>query len=319
MKKVFLFLSVLFVACSLHAQDIFKQHGIEREILTLSKGKYEEIFTNEEIVQIGTVLLNTKTNKVVQFLDEETETISFKAEHSSRWLSPDPLARKFPEVNPYAFCNNNPIKFVDPDGRFSIEIHALMTRAALKNSSLSIAAQAKMVMGSSVIADVRDYSKSEVHMDGMIGGYSSITSAYDAAKNSFGNNMKEKNYIEAGVSLHTVADFYAHSNYISLYKEYAEKNGLSTDINDIPTFSAAMKNPELVKHLEEKGLKTGTYEGRQHDQTTTDPGAHGNMNLDSNNSKAGGQAYNNTNTMHEAAKAAAQKELEALIRQLNNY
>ena len=35
-----------------------------------------------------------------------------------RWLSPDPLAEKYYNVSPYAFCNNNPVNFVDPDGRF---------------------------------------------------------------------------------------------------------------------------------------------------------------------------------------------------------
>ena len=117
MKKTFLILSVLFLACSLQAQDIFKKHGFKKETLTLSKGKYEEVFTNKEIIQIGTVLLNTKTNKVVEFLDEETEDTSFKAEHSSRFLTPDPLAEKYPNISPYAYCANNPIKYVDPDGR----------------------------------------------------------------------------------------------------------------------------------------------------------------------------------------------------------
>jgi RHS repeat-associated protein len=33
-----------------------------------------------------------------------------------RWLSLDPLARKYPETSPYVAFNNNPIKFVDPNG-----------------------------------------------------------------------------------------------------------------------------------------------------------------------------------------------------------
>ena len=33
-----------------------------------------------------------------------------------RWTSPDPLADKYYSVSPYAFCNNNPVNFVDPDG-----------------------------------------------------------------------------------------------------------------------------------------------------------------------------------------------------------
>ena len=33
------------------------------------------------------------------------------------WLSVDPLADKYPNISPYAYCNWNPVKFVDPDGR----------------------------------------------------------------------------------------------------------------------------------------------------------------------------------------------------------
>lgn len=32
------------------------------------------------------------------------------------WLSVDPLSDKYPNISPYAYCNWNPIKFVDPDG-----------------------------------------------------------------------------------------------------------------------------------------------------------------------------------------------------------
>ncbi len=34
-----------------------------------------------------------------------------------KWLSVDPLSDKYPNISPYAYCNWNPIKFVDPDGR----------------------------------------------------------------------------------------------------------------------------------------------------------------------------------------------------------
>ena len=35
----------------------------------------------------------------------------------SKWLSPDPLSDKYPEISPYAYCHWNPVKYVDKDGR----------------------------------------------------------------------------------------------------------------------------------------------------------------------------------------------------------
>lgn len=34
-----------------------------------------------------------------------------------RWHSVDPLCEKYPDVSPYLYCLNNPIKLVDPDGK----------------------------------------------------------------------------------------------------------------------------------------------------------------------------------------------------------
>ena len=34
-----------------------------------------------------------------------------------RWTTPDPLAEKYYSTSPYAFCNNNPVNFVDLDGK----------------------------------------------------------------------------------------------------------------------------------------------------------------------------------------------------------
>ena len=43
----------------------------------------------------------------------------------------DPLSYKHPEISSYAYCANNPIKFVDPDGRD-------LTLAGLNKSSVTV-------------------------------------------------------------------------------------------------------------------------------------------------------------------------------------
>jgi len=40
----------------------------------------------------------------------------------SIWLSVDPLAGKFPHISPYAAFNNNPIIYIDPDGRENVVV-----------------------------------------------------------------------------------------------------------------------------------------------------------------------------------------------------
>jgi hypothetical protein len=118
MRRLSLFTGIMLIACfqSSLAQDIFKQHGFDKKPLTLSDGSYNEFFNNDEVVQIGTVLLNTKTNKVVAFVEEDTVKTSYLAEFSSRWLSIDPLAAKYPQFSPYVYVENNPIKMIDPNG-----------------------------------------------------------------------------------------------------------------------------------------------------------------------------------------------------------
>ena len=54
-------------------------------------------------------------------LDEETGLYYYGARYmqpvASVWYGVDPLMEKYPHASPYVYCANNPIKFIDPDGR----------------------------------------------------------------------------------------------------------------------------------------------------------------------------------------------------------
>ncbi|NBL63682.1 hypothetical protein GV828_00550 [Flavobacterium sp. NST-5] len=59
-------------------------------------------------------------------LDEETGMYYYGARYYdpkiSIWMSVDPLAEQFPEWNPYNYCMQNPVKYVDPNGKAPLDI-----------------------------------------------------------------------------------------------------------------------------------------------------------------------------------------------------
>jgi hypothetical protein len=120
MRKYLCF-TAIFVFCYANfavAQNPYESLGVKTGVLTLSKGKYNEFFDNDTIVQIGSVLFNTNTNKLVGFVEQDTaySESTMKPEVTSRWLSSDPLADEFPNWSPYKYGNCNPLIFTDPTG-----------------------------------------------------------------------------------------------------------------------------------------------------------------------------------------------------------
>lgn len=121
MRKLLLIIAVLFGFIGAKAQNPFAEYGYTPKIATLSQGQFNEFFDNDTIVQIGSVLYNTKSREIVAFVDLENlcqdETI--QPDVVSRWISPDPLADHPNQIDksPYQYAWNNPIYWTDPDGR----------------------------------------------------------------------------------------------------------------------------------------------------------------------------------------------------------
>ena len=83
---------------------------------TLSKGLFDEMHEDVDTIQYYHALLNTKTNKIIKLLPVETSD-DYKVDPVVFAMSVDPMADKYPNISPYAYCAWNPVMMVDPNGQ----------------------------------------------------------------------------------------------------------------------------------------------------------------------------------------------------------
>jgi len=113
-----LLIAIVLGSLNVQAQNPYKEFGIEVKPLTLSNGKYIEFFTNDSLVRIGSIILDTRNNRISSFVQRDTmySEANLEPEVSSRFLSPDPLGALYPNLSPYSYVANNPLIYVDPTG-----------------------------------------------------------------------------------------------------------------------------------------------------------------------------------------------------------
>jgi len=122
-RPVLVLLAFVLVSVSLQAQNPYKSLGVEMETLTLSKGKYIEFFANDSLVRIGSIILDTRNNRISSFVQRDTmySEANLEPEVSSRFLSPDPYAADYPNLSPYSYVANNPLLYTDPTGKYIVD------------------------------------------------------------------------------------------------------------------------------------------------------------------------------------------------------
>lgn len=118
MKKLLFVLPVFLITSFLNAQtgnNPFSKFGYDVLVGTSSKGEFEEFHDQKDIVEIGSILYDTKTKKIIKVLDKDSTIIDISAATAA--TSIDPHCERYYWISPYAYCFNNPIKYTDPDGR----------------------------------------------------------------------------------------------------------------------------------------------------------------------------------------------------------
>jgi hypothetical protein len=124
MKRIILLFAIIISTVCVNSQNPFAEYGYTPKIATLSQGQYNEFFDNDTLVQIGSVLFNTKSKQIVAFVETDTlySEATLEPDIVSRWISPDPLAVKYPQISPYVYVKDNPIIHIDPDGRDAVVV-----------------------------------------------------------------------------------------------------------------------------------------------------------------------------------------------------
>lgn len=258
--KLFLTAILFFVLGFAKAQNDYnpwKKYGYTPpKALTLSNGKYQEFFDNDTVVQIGSVMFNTVTNQIVSFVVYDTTYIEATLEPYviSRWLSPDPLAKEFPSWSPYNYAENNPIKNIDPDGRFAIPIHAQITDNTAKLNKLTATQTFFLVQGARA-ADVLGFAETW-HFDNKA-NFAQVNTQWGEINNRI-SNRSSWDYYGLGADLHNVQDFYSHSNYVELYADYYKQNNDGKMPSSVPTYDEGVKDNGFSEVLK-TGLKTGEF------------------------------------------------------------
>ncbi len=123
MKAAIFSLIILFLSTSVLmgqkkqelSKNPFKDAGYDVLMATSSKGEFVEFHDQTDIVEIGSVLYDTKTKQIIKILDKEDSTTVISSVTPA--MSIDPLCEKYYWISPYAYCMNNPMRYKDPDGR----------------------------------------------------------------------------------------------------------------------------------------------------------------------------------------------------------
>lgn len=127
MKKLILFLSTgMFSALSVFAQtpyDNFAPEQSVKSMIELPEMQFNVVNAdlNSEVRRVE-FDKNTLSLNLLDENDNVVKTLVFDP-NEKKFLTIDPHAEKYYSISPYAFCMNNPICFIDPDGRDVWEIN----------------------------------------------------------------------------------------------------------------------------------------------------------------------------------------------------
>ena len=107
---------------NIHDSIVYTDIGGKKQgVITVCYGNNPMLFNIEDTVRrIGSVIFNTKRHKVEYFILKDDYAYGddlTRPTEPARFLSPDPIAKQFPQLTPYQYASNTPILSTDIDGK----------------------------------------------------------------------------------------------------------------------------------------------------------------------------------------------------------
>ncbi len=123
-KYITIGLALLLFSTALQAQIIerykvdspFAKYGHKVYVGTSGDGELLEFHDQDSVVRIGAALYHVWRDTVIGFVFEDEEFEDTSGVGHLPILSVDPKCDRYYWITPYAYCNNNPLKRIDPNG-----------------------------------------------------------------------------------------------------------------------------------------------------------------------------------------------------------
>ena len=201
--------------------------------------------------------------------DEETGMYCYGARYYAAWLcrfvSCDPLAEKYPNFSPYVYCADNPIKYIDPDGKDFVNVHTeRKEEAKVKRDEAS----SRLDVAKTAFAEYEGKTRSDIKADGKLKEFKVVNSALKDAQKIFDKaetNYQQEIFFESVIN-QVIEDFKTVNP--TKFEEWNKWDPHGTGVINIPLTA----QNERIKMVDKSGMPTG--------QTTTEQV---NMSLAGNN------------------------------------
>ncbi len=130
MKKnliLILILGTVNVVANAQTLNPYESFGYRVKSQYVMTNKFEGITlsNNDTSSNLKKVLLSLKTKQIFLFNESDSilQIVGIPAQDVLRFISVDPLTKKYPQLTPYQFASNTPIQAIDMDGLESFIVH----------------------------------------------------------------------------------------------------------------------------------------------------------------------------------------------------